>query len=250
MRLPLIPLTVAITGASIAALLRLGGFAAWDGPVPRAPADRLPSRVESTSILPSPETSSTLVSSGRSETGDSAEASDSTKSSGGESPDPTGLLEDFDPANRVSLVTARLEAVARQSADRAIVEAIGFCDEDPSYSLEYGRALITALARQGEYAAALRFVLAEDAEGWLEENGSKWLTSLFSTWAREAPQQALQTAETIVSAGARFEALQVVGALWAQADPAGFTHFIHQSPPTMEREQLLKTVQLSWRTGQ
>ena len=143
-------------------------------------------------------------------------------------------------------MSSRLRTAAGQSADEAILETIRFCDEDPSYSLEYGRALISTLASKGEYRAALRFVLAEDAEGWLEENGSKWLTSLFNTWAKEAPQQALQIAELMVPPGQRFEALQVVAAVWAQTDPAAFDHFIRQLPATAERDQLRQTTLLAW----
>lgn len=155
-------------------------------------------------------------------------------------------LQALHPAARVVFVAAKLEAAAQQNADTAVNEAIRFCDQDPSYSLEYGRALLSTLSVHGDYRAALRFVLAEEAEGWLGENGSKWLTTLFSTWAREAPQQALQSVEGLVPAGQRAEALQTVAAIWAQSDPTALVDFLHRLPASPEREQLLQTTLSVW----
>lgn len=151
------------------------------------------------------------------------------------------------PTARVAEVAARLRAVATQSGtDRAVDEAIRFCDEDPSYSFEYGQSLIGLLGERGDYSSALRFILAEDAEGGLGENGSKWITVLFTTWAKQAPQQALETAELSVPLSQRSEALQVAASIWARKDPIAFARFIDQSPIPSESRRLLEDSLLAW----
>lgn len=150
------------------------------------------------------------------------------------------------PNERIAEVTARLLVAAQSGPDHAVYEAIRFCDEDPSYSFEYGQSLIGLLGKAGHYSAALRFILAEDAEGWLGENGSKWMTSLFTAWAKQSPLQALETVELSVPLGQRAEALQTVAAVWAQKDPVALADFIDRVPPDSEKRQLLEDTLLAW----
>jgi hypothetical protein len=117
--------------------------------------------------------------------------------------------------------------------------AIRFCDEDPSYSLEYGRALIAILAKTNDYRTALRFVLAEDSEGWLGENGHKWLGTLFTSWGGSVPAEAADAAQHVVGPAWRGEALQTVAAAWAGIDPVAAVNFASQLPIPAERNLTL-----------
>jgi hypothetical protein len=153
-------------------------------------------------------------------------------------------LRDLHPNDRVSVVAATLRAATRKGVDEVVEEAVRLCDEDPSYSLEYGRILISTLASTGDYHAALRFVLAEEADGWLGENGNKWLTSLFTTWAKANPAQAMNSAQ-MVPAGLRGEALQAAAAVWAQTDLAGLSDFLCQLSTASDRNLVVDT---AWRS--
>lgn len=150
------------------------------------------------------------------------------------------------PDQQVIKVAAVLRAAAERGSEHAVYEAIRFCDEDPSYSFEYGQALIALLGGKGEYSAALRFIVAEDAEGWLGENGSKWMTSLFTAWAHQAPQQAIEMVEVRVPPAHRAEAFQVVASIWARKDPISLAGFIGRVPAASEKRRLLETTLLNW----
>lgn len=155
-------------------------------------------------------------------------------------------LCELHPADRVSVVAAALNHSARQQPDEAIREAIRFCDEDPSYSLEYGHALISTLSSSGHHQAALRFVLAEELEGWLGENGQKWLTSLLSAWATVAPHHAIQAVDLMVDPGLRGEALQAVAAGWSKIDPVGVANYAWQLPASPERDLMITATLHAW----
>ena len=155
-------------------------------------------------------------------------------------------LQALHPTDRIALVTAALQQAARKSPDAAVFEAIRFCDLDPSYSLEYGRALLSTLARSHDFPAALRFVLAEESEGSLGENGNKWLNSLFNTWGQEEPRRATHAIDTLVSSGLRGEAMQAVAAGWAKTDPSGLADYVWKRPPAPEREFMLEVALRSW----
>lgn len=119
----------------------------------------------------------------------------------------------LEPSDRVATVAFTLAAAANRGAEEAVHEAIRVCDEDPAYALEYGRSVLKALAKTGDYTAALSFVIAEDSvDGWLGENAHKWLTTLFTNWARSAPDDAIRAARESVGANYRDEALQIVAA--------------------------------------
>jgi hypothetical protein len=153
----------------------------------------------------------------------------------------------LEPSERESVVAFRLAEAAQRSSDAAVRDAIGFCDEDPARALEYGRSLIFALAKNGDFPAALSFVLAEDSvDGWLGENGHKWLTALFVSWAAADPKQAMHVAQESVGANYRGEALQVVSAVWAQADPASAANFAWELPPSTDRDRALAIVLQEW----
>lgn len=153
----------------------------------------------------------------------------------------------LEPADRVAIVAHTLAAAADRGAEEAVHEAIRVCDEDPAYALDYGHALLNALAKTGDYAAALSFVLAEDAvDGWLGENGHKWLTALFVRWAQAAPAEAMQVAQESIGANYRGEALQVVAAVWAKADPATAANSFGKLPPSPDRERALAIALRQW----
>ena len=146
------------------------------------------------------------------------------------------------PADRVSVVTWTLRDAASRSPDEAVNEAVRFCDEDPSYSLEYGRALIAALASTNDYRAALRFVRAQESDGWLGENGHKWLTTLLTDWAMSDPSEAAKAAQHSVGPALRGEALQIVAATWATTDAAAAAKFAAQLPSSPERDLAMRAV--------
>ena len=150
------------------------------------------------------------------------------------------------PTDRIAFIVAALQQAARTSPAAAVSEAIRFCDLDPSYSLEYGQALISTLASSHDFSSALRFVLAEESEGGLGENGNKWLNFLFSTWGKEDPRRAAQVIDTVVNPGLRGEALQALAAGWAKVDPSGLADYIWQRPPTPERKDMLVVALRSW----
>jgi hypothetical protein len=153
----------------------------------------------------------------------------------------------LEPVERVSIVATTLAAAASRSSDEAVRDAIRFCDEDPAYALDYGRSLISALVKTGDYPAALSFVLAEDSvDGWLGENGHKWLTLLFTSWAAAAPKQAMQAAQESIGANYRGEALQVVSAVWAKTDPPGAVNFTWQLPASPDRDRALAIALRQW----
>jgi hypothetical protein len=157
----------------------------------------------------------------------------------------TEQLLELHPTDRTAVVAAALADAARRTPDDAIREAIRFCDEDPAYSLEYGRSLISVLAETGDYRSALNFVLAEDSVGWLGENGSKWLTGLFDTWAKAAPAQAAQEA-WVASPGLRGEALQAVAGAWVKSDPVALANFVWELPAGADRGFMLDTALRGW----
>jgi hypothetical protein len=150
------------------------------------------------------------------------------------------------PADRQAAVTAALQAAAARSSAEAVRAAIRFCDEDPAYSLEHGRALIAVLAGTGDYRAALRFVLAEEAEGGLGENGSKWLGALFTRWSQVAPAAAAAVAQSEVGPGLRGEALQTIAAAWVKSNPTALADFAWQLPPSPARDDLWQTALRRW----
>lgn len=153
----------------------------------------------------------------------------------------------LEPAQRISIVAVILADAASRTSDEAVREAIRFCDEDAAYALDYGRSLISALARTGDYPAALSFVLAEDSvDGWLGENGQKWLTVLFTRWAAVAPRQAIQVAQESIGANYRGEALQVASGVWAQTDPSGAANFTWQLPASPDRDRALAIALRQW----
>jgi hypothetical protein len=154
------------------------------------------------------------------------------------------LLE-LHPDDRVGVVAAALADAARRTPDDAIREAIRFCDEDPTYSLEYGRSLISLLGDIGNYRSALNFVLAEDSDGGLGENGSKWVTGLFETWAKAVPAQAAQEAFA-ASPGFRGEALQAVAGAWVKSDPVALANFAWQLPADADRGFMLDAALRGW----
>jgi hypothetical protein len=155
-------------------------------------------------------------------------------------------LRGLHPTDRVLVVAAFLREAAQQNSDKAVWEAIRFCDEDPSYSLEYGRSLISTLASTGDYRAALRFVLAEEAEGWLGENGIKWLNFLFNDWAAVAPRQAIQSVELMVGPGLRGEALQTIAASWGKSDPLVLANYVWQLPASPDRDLMMAATLRTW----
>lgn len=153
----------------------------------------------------------------------------------------------LEPTDRMAIVAHTLTAAADRGAEEAVHEAIRVCDEDPAYALEYGHALLNALGKNGDYAAALSFVLAEDAvDGWLGENGQKWLTALFTRWSQAAPAQAMQVAQASIGANYRGDALQVVAAVWAKADPATAANSIGQLPASPDRQRALAIALREW----
>jgi hypothetical protein len=149
------------------------------------------------------------------------------------------------PTDRTAVVAAALADAAQRTPDDAIREAIRFCDEDPTYSLEYGRSLISILGDTGHYRSALNFVLAEDSDGGLGENGSKWLTGLFETWAKAVPAQAAQEA-LAASPGFRGEALQAVAGAWVKSDPVALANFAWQLPADANRGLMLDAALRGW----
>lgn len=155
-------------------------------------------------------------------------------------------LRALHPSDRMMVVAASLRIAAQRSPEEAVKEAIRFCDEDPSYSFEYGQSLISVLSKTGHYQAALRFVLAEEWEGELGENGSKWLTGLFTNWASVAPHQAVQALELMVDPGLRGEALQAVAAGWAKIDPIALAEYASQLTAAPQRELMLAATLRTW----
>jgi hypothetical protein len=150
------------------------------------------------------------------------------------------------PTDRMAVAAATLAKAASRSADEAVREAIRFCDEDPDYALDHGRALIAVLADHGHFNAALDFVVAEDNNGWLGENGHKWLSSLFTLWATSAPERAAEAALASAGPGRRSEALQIVAAAWAKTNPAAAANFAVQLPDDTDRRPMLAITLTQW----
>lgn len=161
------------------------------------------------------------------------------------SPDASPLLA-FSPDERVAFVSQALAQAAGQSSDAAVRAAIRFCDEDPAYALDYGRSLISLLGKAGDYSSALGFILAEDDNGWLGENGHKWLNSLFTQWTVDAPEQAATAALQATGPARRSEALQIVAGTWAKTDPAAAANFAAQLDEPAERDTFLAISLPQW----
>lgn len=159
----------------------------------------------------------------------------------------TEKLRALHPDDRVAVVGISLGDAAGDSTDAAVDQAIRFCDQDPAYSLEYGRALVSALIENGDPAAALDFIYAEDDKGRVGENSSKWLDTLFAHWAASAPLQAAQNALAWVPPGQREEALQTLAAIWVKADPEAPANFAWNLPAqTPGRQAMLTTALNRW----
>lgn len=154
-------------------------------------------------------------------------------------------LDRLHPDIRVQKVALALGDALAQSPDLAVREAIRFCSEDPSYAFEYGQALIATLKNAGHCRTALRFILAEDAEGELGETTSKWMTFLFTDWAKVSPREAVVAVDAIVPAGQRAEALQAIATVWSQEDPATFASYLRGLPANAERDLLAQATWLA-----
>jgi len=124
------------------------------------------------------------------------------------------LVLALEPVDRIHVASSAIRLAAGQSSDLAVREGIMLCDEDPAYALEYGRALIASLEATGDRPAALAFVLAQDAvDGWLGENAHKWITAIFTSWAKSAPADAMRAARESLGPNYRDEALQIIAAV-------------------------------------
>ena len=132
----------------------------------------------------------------------------------------TSKILSLEPTERILVASQIFQDAAKLSPNTAVKEGIRWCEDDPAYALEYGRALITALEDTGDHRAALDFVIAEDAvDGWLGENAHKWMTALFASWAAISPGDARRAAREVLPANYRDDALQTIATV-SQTDLA------------------------------
>ena len=116
-------------------------------------------------------------------------------------------LPDAERATGIAAVLAgaggRPEIATRLAAE--------FCRDDPDFVSEHGFALITALGRNGDHRAAIRFALGE-APAVNGEESNKWLRAAFTQWAEKNPAAAMAAIAELPGEGARFEAWDAIAA--------------------------------------
>lgn len=140
--------------------------------------------------------------------------------------------------DRLDPIAAVLAGVATRNSDDALRLGTFFCQEDPDWAPEHGRALIAELAKTGAFSAAVSFALAggNTVDG---EERNKWLSAAFSGWAQREPQlAALAAANDLPETGMQQEALITVVSQWRRLNPQGPEKFLEQLPPGAERTAL------------
>jgi hypothetical protein len=130
-------------------------------------------------------------------------------------------------------------AVARPAeAIRAINHLIA---ADPVLASDHGNALVTALARAGDYETASQFAGTGPAEF-----RSAWLCTAYNQWATYQPQAALAALEKIPDAAAAQEARAGLLAGWGGSDPAALVAYAQTLAPGEARLTALKEGLPQW----
>jgi hypothetical protein len=155
------------------------------------------------------------------------------------------LLSSLDELDRRRVVAAVLVDAAREPA-KAVQFANEFCDADPCGAIEHGYSFVTALARVGEFAAAVEFVQLQSQRTEETENASKWLARIFAQWTASEPASAAERALALPASSLRGEALRAVAVEWARADMSGLAGFLSRLPASGERGCLVNATLPAW----
>lgn len=112
---------------------------------------------------------------------------------------------------------------------------------DPLWANDHGSALVTALARAGQFELASQFAASGPAA-----HRSAWLSTTFQAWAVCQPQAALAAVGNIADAASREVALGGLFAGWGSSDPAALVAYADTLPRSDTRTEALKNGLTQW----
>lgn len=141
--------------------------------------------------------------------------------------------------------SAAIAAVFNGAADRpdqATRAAEKIFAAHPGETTGYGNSLIDALCDAGNFFEATQ--LAGRSDDAVQH--SIWMAEAYSHWATLQPEQAARNAAALTDPAARTEALHGVVGGWADADPAGLTHFLADLPSGPDHGAMLGQALQSW----
>jgi hypothetical protein len=146
-----------------------------------------------------------------------------------------------DENDRSASVAAVFTGAAGRPDEAARVAQKLFADH-PGEATGYGNSLIDALCDAGNFSDAIQF--AGHTEDTVQH--SIWLAEAYSRWATLQPEEAARNAAGLSDPTARTEALHGIVGGWADADPAGLTHFLAELPSGTDHGAMLGQALQSW----
>ena len=151
-------------------------------------------------------------------------------------PDAAAAWVLFTPADeRLEHATTLLIALANQP-DAAARLARLLCEKDPAFIREHGDTLVTVLAENKLFAAALRFAEIGGPER------AQWISLTLARWAEQQPQLAAEAALAL----AEPDGFPTVIASWSARDPAALAEFARQVPDPTARTAALTEALRRW----
>lgn len=148
-------------------------------------------------------------------------------------------------AERTQILGALLTDAARHPG-RAIDLAQRVFRIDPEHVRSHGHLLVDALARAGEYRAAVHFITNRSSVGGESETPAEWLKRTFATWAVQAPVEAVDFSQTLPAEAMREEALRAAATVWSDQDPQSAAQYFATLIDGPTRRIGLDTVLRGW----
>jgi hypothetical protein len=142
-----------------------------------------------------------------------------------------------------AIAAAFTGAIARPDQATRVAEKIFAAH--PGEATGYGNSLIDALCDAGNFSEATQFAgRSDDAM-----QHSIWMAEAYSRWSALQPEPAARNAAALSDPVARTEALHGIVGGWAEADPAGLTHFLAELPSGPDHGVMLGQALQSWVRG-
>jgi hypothetical protein len=143
---------------------------------------------------------------------------------------------------REGTLSTAFDAAARRDVDATVAAVESLMVEEPERAADYGRWLVSALSRAGEFERAAAF-----ADSGSDAARYDWLTLAFKPWAAVAPESALDGCLALEDPERRRTALHAVFSGWAASDPLRLVEAASAFPPGPERDFALLVGLRAWR---